>query len=182
MEAHVSELVVLTKIWLPDKYRKVLYYMFKHGEFLAAVYESLGHQSALQVALQAGLKTWREMHGLGFYGYGRGVEYADPYAEGVALMGRLGVVHCEAAEYAVGLELLLEAIQLQDETWGRSDLGVVPVEIQRTLADVTADLLTCSSAAGARHLAAEARRRLQILVVGGRGTTLIAVDAVHVDQ
>ena len=179
MEAHVSELVVLTKTWLPDKYRKVLYYMFKHGEFLAAVYEGLGHQSALQAALQVGLETWREMHGLGFYGYGRGVEYADPYAEGVALMGRLGVVHCEAAQYAAGLELLQEAVQLQDETWGRSDLGVVPAEIQHTLADVTADLLTCASAAGAQHLAAAARRRAQILAMGGRGATLI-VDEVDV--
>ena len=175
MAMPVEHLVELTREWLPERYKNVLYYPFKHSGFLASLYMAMGNVPAVEDALKEGLRTWREMHLLGFYGYGRGVGYADPYSEGVTMMNRLGSMFCDQQAFLRGLDLLQEAMGLQDLAWGNVALDAIPDEVKQEMAVVAQNFLACASAAGTSTgtLAASARRRSQLLLVGpGSGRLL----------
>ena len=181
METYVSALVELTREWIPLKYNKVLYYPFKHGEFLAAVYEELDDDEGAERSLRAGLAAWTEMRRLGFNGYGRGVTYADPTAEGVVLLGRLGTMHCRAQRYTRGLAYLTKALALQDETWGDVDVSLIPVDIRMVLRAVAADATTCAKAARATLAVRAGTDRLNRLDAAVPETYLVRADSHRID-
>ena len=163
IQPHIDQLISLTKFSLEDKYRKVLYYKFKHGEFCATAYQQIGDVDSFISSLEETLLVWNEMHDLKFYGYGRGVQYADPYAEGIAVMWQLGIQLCQRQQYIDGLDLFHRASVLQEEIWPLGKLHRWPLDIKDTFISLNKDALTCARSGQASLRAKKILKRLQIL-------------------
>ena len=89
--------------------------------------------------LEKAIEVWEEMHALKFYGYGRGVQYADPYSEGVHLMDRVATFYCferkNKVDYKFALQLYGRAVELSQEIWG-SDGSKAPDAVFATLMEI----------------------------------------------
>lgn len=130
-----------------SNYKKLLYFKFKHRVFLGLAIERVAQLqldssaayssvlSHLQVVfdedvtqysrrdlmvrlLESAWEVWEVMHGLGFHGYGRGVRFADPHAEGVEVIERVAILHCISGNSSRALHMFLRAIVLVQEIWG----------------------------------------------------------------
>ena len=111
----IDEVVSLAREYLGDRYKFILYYDFKHKEFLSAVYSDLGDVSKLEFYLYSAIQLWKEMHSLQFYGYGRGVMYADPYSEGIKVIHHYAIRRCTTGNFKEAMALFQECKLLHDE-------------------------------------------------------------------
>ena len=72
--------------------------------------------------LEKAIEVWEEMHALKFYGYGRGIQYADPYSEGIDIMDRVATFYCLDGQIGnkcmYALRLFGRAVELSQEIWG----------------------------------------------------------------
>ena len=86
--------------------------------------------------LEKAIQVWEEMHTLKFYGYGRGIQYADPYSEGIDLMLRVASFYCvegtNEKNYMFALQLFGRAVELSQEIWG-SDGSKAPDSVYLNL-------------------------------------------------
>ena len=150
LEVDIKRLVQYTKFALPEKYRKVLYYKFKLYEFMIGAYQSVSNVHGYENSLKEAISVWKEMHSLDFYGYGRGVDYADPHAEGVSIMIQYAAFKCTNGHYLRGWDVYKEALQLRGLAWTQEKVGQygVPVAIQRELENLLKDMKLCTDSAG----------------------------------
>ena len=117
LQPDIDLLLHMTEQYLPEKYPRVLYYSFKFFEFQAGAYSTIGNPKGFETALQKGLSVWQQMHHHRFYGYGRGVDYADPYAEGVRIMKELASYKCSHGRFKTAWKLFQDALELRFQNW-----------------------------------------------------------------
>lgn len=117
LQPEIESLLAMTELHLPEKYPRVLYYSFKFYEFQAGAYSSISNSKGFETALQKGLSVWKKMHYHRFYGYGRGVDYADPYAEGVRIMKELASYKCSHGRFKTAWKLFQDALEFRFQNW-----------------------------------------------------------------
>jgi hypothetical protein len=167
---YVDELLLSTMLTRngSEVFKKLLYYKFKHRVFFGLaidraevvqykntkLYSTIHAQLEILfgktstaknvLLLESACEIWEEMHEFGFHGYGRGIRFADPYAEGTEIMEKVAVMNCISGNWHKAFGLFLRAISLTQEVWGQH-IDDMPETVNTFLMRLTVNAEKCAN-------------------------------------